>query len=342
MGFSQENIANCLIVYFNFAYYLLFSPFRFIPSSHKVTPICWKIQKCTIQSIGYTTMGFLGTFATLAECINIVSEAKAKGRDPVVYFSFLACLFTAILHLRMHKMLWFERHKFLDIINFISSKPKIFARQFKQTIWQNKCIWQIICFLYLMEISFEFYFFLELHLKDSNLILKRLVRRAHKAFFLQETRHPNFEDKVPVSDYFLVILFILVWVNQYLIDRFLYLGLLCSSFILWTASFSFRESLQIGNIMLGNQEVLNLTQKSSLKNKLILEHYEAVKELCQLVSSEFGKLFTWYIGNGIVASSNNIDSLVFGDVFVTRVAISLLLTSSIFTLVLSAEVVMNV
>ncbi len=270
MAISDNNIANCVLVYFDFAYYLLFSPFRLTLTSNKISQFCWKIHKCKIQCIGYIIMGFLGMFAILAHYKSILSDATANGRDPVVYFSFLACLFTAILNFKMHKIFWFESHKFLEIINLTSSKSAIVSYQFKQNIWANKLIWQFICVLVLIEISFGFYFLLGLHQNNANIIIKNLIHKAYQMFFLQENLELVIGENIFILDYLLVILYVLAWLNQYLIERFLNLVLLCSTMILWTASNAFKETLKPGNtIVFINQEILVLKQKPVFKNKQI-------------------------------------------------------------------------
>lgn len=240
-----STFANLFLVYFDFAYYLLVSPFRFVKSNQKNSQSHWKIQSNKIQQVGFIILGVLGIFANIVSFRSVLSKSKINERNPDFYFALLSFSFALFSRIAFYKTLYFDRQKFTDIVNLMTTKSATFLTSGTQAIWQSKWTWLLIHTIYMHEVVFKFIHFLGLLDQDSETLGCSLKYRADKTFFYENfTSNSAVECKLFTEDYLLITLYILVWINHYLIEHFLILSLLLASFTLWIASKTFQSNLE--------------------------------------------------------------------------------------------------
>lgn len=348
MLLQPPNFANILIVYFDFMYYLFVSPFRFVhvQSNKKTSESHWKIHSNKFQQTSSILLGVLGLFANLVSFRAVLSSSKDNERNSDFYFALLSFSFALVSRVTIYKTLWCRSQTFLDIINLLAINSTKFLNFGSQTIWKNKLTWIAIHTIYLFVILFQFISFVGLFNHDSDILLYSLVERAYKTFFLGSNIIANntAEYRLSLRDCFEVTLFVFVWLNNFLVEYFLLWGLFIATFVLWIASINFRNSLEF------NCETRNSSKESMIfsSSKVCInkgktyERYILIKKLCNLISSAFGNLLIWCLGNYIFALPRNIDFILFGDDLTRQLFMMMLLVISITMLVLAAEVVTNV
>lgn len=349
MIFPPPNFANILLAYFDFAYYLCVSPFRFTNPNQKSCQNHWKMHSSKLQKFGFIILGVLGIFVNIVSLRSVLLSSKINGRNPELYFALLSVSFAFVSRISMYKTLWFESQKFLEIVHLMASESTTFLNSVKQTLlWQSKLTWLILHTIHLIIIMFQFLLFLGLFDQDFVTLKCSLVNRAHKTLLIGDkflsTKNESSDCNVSLADWFFVTLFILAWLNNFLVENYFALNLLISSYVLWIVSKYFRVCLENHEKEINIQEsrVLFSTIKSNGKQAQMYKNYAQIKRLCKLVSSAYGSMLTCYVGNNIFEMSRNIDFILFGDDLMRQLLVVLRLIGSVTILVLSAEVVTNV
>lgn len=115
---TTNNISKFFLIYFDFAYFLLLSPFRFI-KSQKARPDQLdqiKIKSNWIQQALVLLLNSLGSLRLVRD-IYLTSRISTDVNDSFRLFTILSRLMFNIL---VFKLLWFSQTKILKIIELLS------------------------------------------------------------------------------------------------------------------------------------------------------------------------------------------------------------------------------
>lgn len=346
---KNEKFENFLVIYFDFAYFLLFSPFRVVFSS-EYKSFC--ITKWWPQKYFCGLLSSLGYLSTLYQFHRTLTKTSTSNRTPSFYFEIVSIIFAVFLHAFTHKLFYFEQEKILYIINFLNKHNLKSCSSFtnqNEHFWQRKFVWQLVCLFHSILIIYDISELIGFNNGFDKITVDQLVQRAHKVFFYVDLKHR--QEKYWLVDYFLAILVALVWISQYISAQFISLAILYSVVTVWSPSHFLKIFLSSNNFKDLNSETLPILvngsegpfEKLGDPNKdAVLQDYQAIKKLASLVSGTFGSMLTCYMGHFIMTLSRNMDGLVFTPNWRMKIEMLQYISVATVSLILAAEIPINV
>lgn len=123
---NTQNLANFLVIYFNFTFFLCLSPFRLTRTEN----CFYKAQKNILQtiiSILLSSLAIVYIFSNFRQ--TYVNTSLEGNTSPLKYFELLNTFFMYSFQILAIKNFWASRHRFLLIVNFIQSERDVFPNK---------------------------------------------------------------------------------------------------------------------------------------------------------------------------------------------------------------------
>lgn len=209
---KPQSLSNYLVVYFNWAFFLGVSPFRFV----KEFPNSYKIHKTILQSVISTFITILVFWVTIFGSLRSVFNTPFLGEhtNPLFYFYASSLASLMVLRVWVSKYLWFRQKAFLKLVNYIETNL------FETYPIPNKFKINLICFLFLMIGLYEPIWRLfpaSLTSVSTSLWSSNTISFARYTFFMvnftksQETIQT---EEISSFDYLYLTLFLLGWLTR--------------------------------------------------------------------------------------------------------------------------------
>ncbi len=111
---NPSSLANLLLTFFDFSYFLLFTPFRYDGNL--------RISRWWPQRIACAIVSLSGYFYDIYFYHAIYLDGIGRlSRNPIQYFKLLREVFTTCLHINAHILFWRHAERCTKIFNFLSS-----------------------------------------------------------------------------------------------------------------------------------------------------------------------------------------------------------------------------
>lgn len=209
-------ISNLLVTYFDWAFFLCLSPFRFIKKSDKpFHPTKFYIQ--LLFSGVLITLYILFTICEFRKKIN--AHFNHGNSSPQKYFHISATLTGFLFQLAVIKQTWFNQGQFQNIVNFVQSVQC--ASLVKDSVFiPSKTLIHLLCLLFTVIGILEPMFKLlppSIISVNGTLWISPPISTARVAFFMVNYEDINrvvkLED-ITSLDYFLLSLHIIGWIQR--------------------------------------------------------------------------------------------------------------------------------
>lgn len=352
---------NLLQTYFDMSYVLFFAPFRFISGNYPKST--FYISKWLPQQIFCAIFSASGYLMDMYHYrLFYVKAKKQMFRDPVLYFGFLAIIFSSALHISCHKLFWCSAMKLTKIISFLQS-------QFLDVPISITSLSKFKCRIITIALTIPMWYqitFLIFSFFDSNQT-SNLVQLARKLYFFVNfsNRSKNLNNMIAIGytslEYALVALVNVACIVKRISATLIGLGILYPVLILWLTSKAFRQKLKYPIVQTDDLVAYKQTKrylqlshvfflmKSNTRDQYyskqwseLWKSYQAIQELSHLISGAYGTMLTWYLAQFIMSLARNTDKLIFTKGLQGKLDMLEFLVTNIAILLLSAETVVNV
>ncbi len=213
---ESRTLTNFIVVYFDWAFFLGFSPFRFVREPNNY----YRIYKSKIQIV-------VSTFLTVCFFVFSISSSRInfsihfyKNRTPLDYFYLISFLLLFVLTILITIHIWFYKNKFINIDNFVQSDEFLLPN--KKSFLQSKFFIHLICFLCLVIALYDPASKLlptSLVSVDGTVWNLRTISLTRYTFFminLTDTYYKVLDpEDVSTLDYFLAVIYVVGWIMRY-------------------------------------------------------------------------------------------------------------------------------
>lgn len=213
---ESRTLTNFIVVYFDWAFFLGLSPFRFVREPNKY----YRIYESNIQIV---------FSAILTVCFFIFSISSSrinchihfyKQRTPLDYFYLVSYLLLFLLSILITINLWFCKNRFINIVNFIQSDEFLLPN--RTTFLQSKLLIHLTCFVFIAVALFEPVSKLlptSLISVDGTVWNLKTISVSRYTFFminLTETFYKVIDpEDISTLDYFLAVIYVMGWIQRY-------------------------------------------------------------------------------------------------------------------------------
>lgn len=342
--------SNLISIYFDFSYYLLLSPVRFIVHENEKLGTEIKTLKNIIQKCLCFIYNAIGFIEQIWLCKNLYGFVfSRRQRDTGLYFQIFTAISQQIPCLYFQIGVWLYSRRFEQlicclVINSLTLQPV------KPAVWQRRCFIQFIFSVVNLLIVYETVMFYA-SMQGSSSYIQTGIKFGRDLLFLNNHQAaPSLTtEQYTIVDYVAGITGFLANLNRMSLNYFAALGFLVSVLTVWPISQQFNKMLEPNPVTklekrLGTkfQKNFQFVFEKPLKWLHVKQVYEFVKEVCSLTSSAFGSVITCMLVSQIVLQSTYLDMFIFEKDWKSQIVIIFMSVTTILSVILAAEVVNNV